>query len=169
MFLFGAKPGNGISTKTQFIFDVMSCFEKYYDILTQTVMLPTVLDYLKGSDTNIEIVVSSMLQLARVAINCYNVLKSKGLIFVQKELQCEGYEPLIYKDAMVRAEKTKTFFEESMKLENVEICEDFTREEIIEKFDEIQKEADKFEAAHKNDHQAVYGVYIAWFGYYVDL
>jgi hypothetical protein len=61
MLLFGAKPGNGISTKTQFIFDVMSCFEKYYDILTQTVMLPTVLDNLKGSDTNIEIVVSSML------------------------------------------------------------------------------------------------------------
>ena len=34
MLLFGAKPGHGVSTKTQFIFDVMSCFEKYYDILT---------------------------------------------------------------------------------------------------------------------------------------
>ena len=82
MLLFGAKPGNGVSTKTQFIFDVMSCFEKYYDISTQTVMLPHVFDYLKGSDTNIEIVQSSMLQLARVAINCYRVLKSKGLIFI---------------------------------------------------------------------------------------
>jgi hypothetical protein len=67
------------------------------------------------------------------------VLKSKGLIFVQKEIQCEGYEPLIYEDAMVRAEKTKKFFEESMKLENVEICEDLTRIEIMKKFDEIQK------------------------------
>ena len=45
-------------------------------------MLPNILDYLHGSDTNIEIVKSSMLQLARVAINNYHVLKSKGLIFV---------------------------------------------------------------------------------------
>ena len=144
MLLFGAKPGNGISTKTQFIFDVMSCFEKYYDILTQTVMLPTVLDQLKGFDTNIEIVVSSMLQLARVAVNCYRILKSKGLIFVQEKLQCEGRKSLRYKDAKVRAEKTKAFFEEDMKLDDVEICENFTRDEIVKKFDEIQKAAEDF-------------------------
>ena len=45
-------------------------------------MLPDAVNYLRGSDTNIEIVSSSMLQLARIAINNYNVLKSKGLIFV---------------------------------------------------------------------------------------
>ena len=56
-----------------------------------------------------------------------------------------------------------------MKLENVEICEDLTREETIKKFDEIQKESDEFEADHKDDHQAVYGAYIAWIGHYVDL
>ena len=82
MLLFGAKPGNGVSANTTFIFDVMSCFEKFYDQPTQLVTFPHVIDYLKGTDTNIEIVQSSMLQLAKIAINCYSMLKSVGLIFV---------------------------------------------------------------------------------------
>ena len=61
MLLFGAKPGNGVSTNTKFIFDVMSCFERFYDKLTQIVTFPNILDCLHGSDTNIEIVQSSML------------------------------------------------------------------------------------------------------------
>ena len=56
MLLFGAKPGNGVSTNTKFIFDVMSCFEKFYDLETQLVTFPYVIDYMKGTDTNIEIV-----------------------------------------------------------------------------------------------------------------
>ena len=71
MFLFGAKPGFGVPVDTKFIVDVMGCFEHYYDKLTQTTMLPNVFDCLQGSDTNIEIVQSSMLQHARLEINCY--------------------------------------------------------------------------------------------------
>ena len=82
MFLFGTKPGRGVDAKTKFIFDVMSCFEKFYDLPTQLVTFPNVVDYLKGSDTNIEIVQSSMLQLAKIPIRCYPMVKSKGLIFV---------------------------------------------------------------------------------------
>ena len=56
MLIFGAKPGYGVKGDTKLIFDVMSCFEKFYDKLTQTVSIPTALNFLKGSDTNIEIV-----------------------------------------------------------------------------------------------------------------
>ena len=61
MLIFGAKPGDGVSTDTKLIPDVMRCFEQYYEKSTQTVLFPSVLDYLQGSDTNIEIVQSSML------------------------------------------------------------------------------------------------------------
>ena len=56
-----------------------------------------------------------------------------------------------------------------MGLEGVEICDDLTKDDIVKKFQEVQKESDDFEAANKNDHQAVYGVFIAWIGHYVDL
>ena len=61
MLIFGAKPGVGVKSDTKLIHDVMSCFQKFYEKLTQTVMIPTVLNCLQGSDTNIEIVQSSML------------------------------------------------------------------------------------------------------------
>ena len=81
MLIFGAKPGDSVSTDTKLITDVMKCFELYYDKETQTVLFPNVLDYLQGSDTNIEIIQSSMLQFARLAIDCYTINKSVGLIF----------------------------------------------------------------------------------------
>ena len=80
MLIFGAKPGDVVGIDTKLIPDVMRCFELYYDRETQTVLFPNVLDYLQGSDTNIEIVKSSMLQFARLAIDCYTVDKSVGLI-----------------------------------------------------------------------------------------
>ena len=82
MLIFGAKPGDVVGIDTKLIPDVMRCFELYYDRETQTVLFPNVLDYLQGSDTNIEIVKSSMLQFARLAIDCYTVDKSVGLIFL---------------------------------------------------------------------------------------
>ena len=60
-------------------------------------------------------------------------------------------KPLVYKNAKERAEKSKAFFKDVMKLDSVEICEDFSRDDIIKKFAEIQKESDEFEATHKDD------------------
>ena len=83
MMIFGAKPGDGVSTDTKLIPDVMRCFENYYDRLTYTITFPNILACLQGSDTNIEIVQSSMLKFARLAIECYPTFKSIGLIFLQ--------------------------------------------------------------------------------------
>ena len=54
-----------------------------------------------------------------------------------------------------------------MKLDSVEICEDLTRDEIIQKFEEIKKESDSFEEEYKHDHQATFGVYINCIGYFI--
>ena len=61
MFLFGAKPGYGVSAETKLIFDIMINFEKFYDRQSLTALFPDILARLQGSDTNIEIVQSSML------------------------------------------------------------------------------------------------------------
>ena len=82
MLIFGAKPGYGVSDKTKLIFDVMQNFEKFYDRQTLIAEFPAILDSLKGTDTNIEIIQSSTLQTMKLAVNCYPMLISKCLIFV---------------------------------------------------------------------------------------
>ena len=42
--------------------------------------------------------------------------------------------PLVYNHAGIRAQKAKDFFETDLKLDCVEICENLTRDEIIQKF-----------------------------------
>ena len=39
-----------------------------------------------------------------------------------------------------------------MKLDDVKICVDLTRDEIVKEFEELKKESDNFEATFKNDH-----------------
>ena len=56
-----------------------------------------------------------------------------------------------------------------MKLDTVEICKDFSREDIIKKFEELKQVSDEFEAIHKDDYQAVLAIYINWIGHYVDI
>ena len=56
MLIYGAKPGMGVNIDTKLIHDVMTCFLELYNKRNLTVMLPDILDQLKGSDTNIEVV-----------------------------------------------------------------------------------------------------------------
>ena len=56
-----------------------------------------------------------------------------------------------------------------MKLDKVEVCENPTTDEVSKTFDEILKEAEEFEEQNKEDFQAVFGVYIVWIGFWVDL
>ena len=39
-----------------------------------------------------------------------------------------------------------------MKLDDVKICVDLTRDEIVKEFEELKKESDNFETTFKNDH-----------------
>ena len=71
MLIYGAKPGMGVNIDTKLIHDVMTCFLELYNKRNLTVMLPDILDQLKGSDTNIEVVQSSTLQMMRMGIKCF--------------------------------------------------------------------------------------------------
>ena len=61
MLIFGAKPGYTVSENTKLIYDVMQNFEKLYDRQTLIAEFPGILNSLKGTDTEIEIISSSTL------------------------------------------------------------------------------------------------------------
>ena len=54
-----------------------------------------------------------------------------------------------------------------MQFTSVEVCMNLTKDEIVDKIQEIQKECDEFEVQHKDDNQGVFGVYIVYIGYYI--
>ena len=58
---------------------------------------------------------------------------------MQEKIQHEKLKPLVYKRGKERALKSKEFFETVMKLDAVEICRNLTKDEILEKFEEIKK------------------------------
>ena len=57
-----------------------------YDKLTQTVMFPTVIKQLKGSDTSIEIVTTLTLETVRMSVKNFRAVRTSAYIFVQTEL-----------------------------------------------------------------------------------
>ena len=123
MFLFGAKPGYGVSAETKLIFDIMINFEKFYDKATQTVTFPDIFNLLEGSDSSIEIIQSSMLQLLRLDIKNYLMLQSLACIFVQDHLQRNELRPIFYQNARETALNTREFLIKSLNINKVEILE----------------------------------------------
>ena len=61
MLVLGSKPGEGVPENSTMIKDVMSSFAEFYDKQTLTVEFPRIINQLKGNDSNIEIITSSML------------------------------------------------------------------------------------------------------------
>ena len=61
MLIAGAAPGNGVKADTELIGDVMRTFMELFDKATLTVEFPLILQNLKGSDAQIEIIQSTML------------------------------------------------------------------------------------------------------------
>ena len=136
MLLYGGKPGVIVSAETKFITDIMSNIERLYDKPTQTIDIPHIFDFLEGSDTNIEIVVSSMLQATKLGIRNFPAIKSKSFIFVQEKLvakRSDYNEPLVYPKAKERANQMKEFFQKDMQFTSVEVCMNLTKDEIVDK------------------------------------
>ena len=57
----GCKPGMGIQADTKLIEDFACCLIDKYDKDTLAIVFPSIIDLLKGTDANIEIIKSSQL------------------------------------------------------------------------------------------------------------
>ena len=87
IIIYGCGPGYGIIAATHLTKDVMDCLTQKYDKLSQTVLFPTVIRGLRGSDTSIEYVTTLTLQTIRMAIKNFTAVRKTAFIFVQTELK----------------------------------------------------------------------------------
>ena len=112
-----------------------------------TCLFPDCVEILKGSDVNFELVTSSTLRSLRLLYDYNFATKFKAVIFVHTELQ--GFKKwttgLSAMEAAEQAKRdlvaTKLFTEE-----NVTICVDFNKKQLVEKFIELRAQADQITA-----------------------
>ena len=82
-------------------------------------MFPTIIDLLKGSDTNIEIIKSSELQILKLQVKPSIAKEKIAYIFVTTKLQRDDLKPLYNDDAEVIAEEYRELFEQDLNYDNV--------------------------------------------------
>ena len=54
-------------------------------------------------------------------------------------MQRDDLKPLINYNAKSRAKIAKKFLEDTLKIEDVEVCENFSKDKVVEVFDRLQK------------------------------
>ena len=72
----------GIKSDTKLIEDLANCLNEKYDKDALAIVFPTIIDQLKGSDANIEIIKSSQLQTLRLPVKPLKAKQKIGYIFV---------------------------------------------------------------------------------------
>ena len=87
IIIHGCGPGYGLIAETHLIKDLMDCLTQKYDKLSQTVLFPTVIRGLRGSDTSIEYITTLTLQTIRMAVKNFTAVRKTAFIFVQTELK----------------------------------------------------------------------------------
>ena len=141
-----------------------------FDKGTLTVEFPKVLQNLQGSDAQIEIIQSTMLQSARLSVEGTQSENPTAYIFVQSKLQRGELEPLEYTNAEERAAAAVEFFTDVLKFkpENVIVCRDYTKAQIIELFDQLYQKAEAYEKDSKNASKDNNAIFFNWIGFTLD-
>ena len=86
MMIVGAAPGGIVEADTKLIKDTMRTFFDLYDKESLTIEFPGILQNLKGSDAEIEIMQSTMLQRLRLMVSGNDPVNPKAYILVQSKL-----------------------------------------------------------------------------------
>ena len=138
-----------------------------FDKLTLTVDFPKILQNLQGSDAQIEIIQSTMLQNVKLSVEGKQSENPKAYILVQPKLQRGELEALEYTNAEERAAAAVEFFTDVLefKPENVVVCRDYTKAQILELLEKLHSEAELFEKDTKNGSKDVNTIYINWIGF----
>ena len=144
MLLVGAEPGLGVNEDTSLIKDAMYNFKHLYDKQSLTVQIPGILQNLQGSDTNIEIITSTMLKPLQMSIKGNTIIDISAHIFVQTDLSHEHLPEIVYKDADQRADEAMMLLRDDLKIdpENIKLLRNKSKKEILEHFEDIQSQSD---------------------------
>ena len=71
------------------------------------------------------------------------ISQSRAVIFVHCCIVDEAFSR--YKDATKKGEVARKLLEEELEFDKVEVCTDYPKNEIIDKFDELDEDAKEFE------------------------
>ena len=121
ILIFGSKPGVGVAANTKLIKDIVDCLRLLYNKNTKTVRLPEAFDGLVGSDANIEMVTSSMIQTLLLGVEAFKVVRASAYIFVQQFLKRGDLPRLEWKNAEERAKEAEKFFIEKLKVDKARV------------------------------------------------
>ena len=103
MLIAGAAPIYGVKSDTKLIQDVLLTFMQLYDKRNRIVEFPEIFKQLRGSDSHIEIITSSILQNLRMDIVGYQIKDPVVFVFVQTHLQRGDLPKILYDNAEERA------------------------------------------------------------------
>lgn len=108
-----------------------------------------------------------MLQPLRLSVKGNQPVDPKAYIFVQDKLEREGLEPLEYTNADLKADAAVEFFKNVLefKAENVVVCRDYSKAQVIQLLDKLHKEAEIFGNNSQNSSSDVNALYIYWIGF----
>ena len=76
----------GVKIDTKLIEDFANCLNDKYDKSVLAIVFPAIIDLLKGTDANIEIIKSSQLQTLRMPVKPLKAKKKIAYIFVMTKL-----------------------------------------------------------------------------------
>ena len=114
-----------------------------FDRTTLGLHIPSAFEQLKGKDANFEMVTSNLLQPLRLFFSYNIVTNSIAHIFVNTH--CNG---LKYENASLNGELAGKLFKNVLKFQGVTIHKNLTKEQIIQKLDQLNIQSQEFEA-HK--------------------
>ena len=103
----------------------------------------------------------------RLSVKGNQPVEPKAYIFVQSKLQRGDLKALEYFDAEERATAAVELFTDVLefKQENVVVCRDYTKAQILELLNKLHSEAEAFEKDSKNGAKDVNAIYINWIGF----
>ena len=171
MLVVGTSPGSAVASDCTIIRDAVGNFMQFYDKPTLTIRFPEILRQLQGTDTNIEIITSSMLQPLQMSIKGNLISDISAYIFVQTSLQRDNLPAIEYNNADKRAEEARKFFVEEFKLDpkKVMVYEDLDKAFILSIFKSIKAEAQKFKEKNEQNANAAKAVFVNWIGFCLNL
>ena len=129
IMLFGCPPNAGVIAATKMMLDMRNCLWHKYNRKTLMCIIPEIFDDIKGKDANIEIVQSGTAQPLEILFRLNVTDLAHAVVFVTTRL--EGHKQ--YDNATFKGEKARTLYADTLKFDKVEVCTNFTKDQIIAK------------------------------------
>ena len=118
----------GVKADTNLIEDFARCLNDKYDKDVLAIIFPTIIDLLKGTDANIEIIKSSQLQTLRLPVKPLKAKRKIAYIFVMTQLSRDNLIPLIWNNAENRAAELYECLKNDLKYDDIQIFTNLSKE-----------------------------------------